>query len=327
MSTSVSPGGRRMSEGKSHSSLYSKHPSNPSERAGEEIEFANQRKLRDTFVNRIRIFAAPYFAEFLGTAVFVLMGCGANLTYTVLTTNAQSAWVGNALGWGIALMTGVFIAGGVSGAMLNPAVALAFAGYRGLPWIQIPFYFFAEFAGAFVGALLAYACFAHSLDPFDGFNRQINGTFGSAGAFGNFARPFIGNGAAFLSESVGTALLVIGVFAITDNNNFPARSCTPLAIGLLLTGLALSIGYPTGYSFNPARDLGPRCAAAIWYGAAVFTNHGSYTWVPVAGPMAGGIVGATLYEFLIVSKRALVDIDDDDKESISASEHSSMSIA
>ncbi|KAJ2332006.1 glycerol channel, partial [Coemansia sp. RSA 2671] len=304
---------------KSHSSLYSKRPSNPSERAGEEIEFASQRKIRDTLVNRIRIFAAPYFAEFLGTGVFVLMGCGANLTYTVLTTNAQSAWVGNALGWGIALMTGVFIAGGVSGAMLNPAVTLAFAGYRGLPWIQVPFYFIAEFAGAFVGALLAYACFAHSLDPFDGFNRQINGPFGSAGAFGNFARPFIGNGAAFLSESVGTGLLVIGIFAITDNNNFPARSCTPLAIGLLLTGLALSIGYPTGYSYNPARDLGPRCAAAIWYGADVFTNHGSYTWVPVAGPLAGGIVGSTLYEFLIVSKRALPDIDDN--RSISASEH------
>ncbi|KAJ1657379.1 glycerol channel, partial [Coemansia sp. RSA 25] len=285
--------------------LYSKHPSNPSERAGEEIEFASQRKIHDTFVNRVRIFFAPYFAEFLGTGVFVLMGCGANLTYTVLTTNAQSAWVGNALGWGLALMTGVFIAGGVSGAMLNPAVALAFAGFRGLPWIQVPFYFIAEFVGAFVGALLAYACFAHSLDPFDGYRRQINGPFGSAGAFGNFARPFIGNGAAFLSEAVGTGLLVLGIFAITDNNNFPARSCTPLAIGLLLTGLALSIGYPTGYSFNPARDLGPRCAAAIWYGADVFTNHGSYTWVPVAGPLAGGIVGAALYEFLIVSKRAL----------------------
>ncbi|KAI9479308.1 aquaporin9 putative [Coemansia mojavensis] len=265
---------------------------------------------------------APYFAEFIGTAVFVLMGCGANLTYTVLTSNAESAWVGNALGWGIGLMLGVFVAGGVSGAMLNPAVALSFAGYRGLPWIQVPFYFFAEFAGAFVGALLAYACFAHSLDPFDGYNRQIYGPFGSAGAFGNFARPFIGNGAAFLSEAVGTGLLVLGIFAITDTNNFPARSCTPIAIGLLLTGLALSIGYPTGYSFNPARDLGPRCAAAIWYGSGVFTFHGSYTWVPVAAPMAGGILGATAYEALIVSRRAVVE----DTESVSSSEHSSVSL-
>ncbi|KAJ2452918.1 glycerol channel [Coemansia sp. RSA 2336] len=323
MSNSATPA-RFASEGKGSRSRsrYSRGTTNFDDRAGEEIEFANQKSLQDTWVTRMRIFLAPYFAEFIGTAVFVLMGCGANLTYTVLTSNAESAWLGNALGWGIGLMLGVFVAGGVSGAMLNPAVALSFAGYRGLPWIQVPFYFFAEFAGAFVGALLAYACFAHSLDPFDGYNRQIYGPFGSAGAFGNFARPFIGNGAAFLSEAVGTGLLVLGVFAITDTNNFPARSCTPIAIGLLLTGLALSIGYPTGYSFNPARDLGPRCAAAIWYGSGVFTFHGSYTWVPVAAPLAGGILGATAYEALIVSRRAVVE----DTESVSSSEHSSVSL-
>ncbi|KAJ2498778.1 glycerol channel [Coemansia sp. RSA 1972] len=322
MSTSAAPA-RFSSEPKSvrSRSRYSRGATTTSDRAGEEIEFSNQKRLNDTWLTRMRIFMAPYFAEFIGTAVFVLMGCGANLTYIVLTSNAESAWVGNALGWGMGLMLGVFVAGGVSGAMLNPAVALAFAGFRGLPWIQVPFYFIAEFAGAFVGALLAYACFAHSLDPFDGYHRQISGPFGSAGAFGNFARPFIGNGAAFLSEAVGTGLLVLGIFAITDTNNFPARSCTPIAIGLLLTGLALSIGYPTGYSFNPARDLGPRCAAAIWYGADVFTFHGSYTWVPVAAPLAGGIIGATAYETLIVSKRALLE----DSDSVSCSEESSIS--
>ncbi|KAJ2551065.1 glycerol channel [Coemansia sp. RSA 1933] len=319
MSASVTPS-RFGSESKSATSRATR--TNPSDRAGEEIEFANQKALRDTWLTRMRIFVAPYFAEFIGTAVFVLMGCGSNLTYTVLTTNAGSAWLGAAFGWGIGLMLGVFVAGGVSGAMLNPAVALAFAGYRGLPWIQIPFYFFAEFAGAFVGALLAYACFAHSLDPFDGYHRQISGPFGSAGDFGNFARPFIGNGAAFLSEAVGTGLLVIGVFAITDSSNFPARSCTPIAIGLLLTGLALSIGYPTGYSFNPARDLGPRCAAAIWYGSHVFTAHGSYTWVPVAAPLAGGIIGATAYETFIVSRRAALVEDEEysSSESVRRSE-------
>ncbi|KAJ2761535.1 glycerol channel [Coemansia nantahalensis] len=314
---------RYVSEGKStpgHRTVGTQ--GNPDDRAGEEIEYASQRALKDTWISRTRIFLAPYFAEFLGTGVFVLIGCGSNLTYTVFTTNAQSAWLGTAFGWGIGLMVGVFIAGGISGAMLNPSVALSFAGYRGLPWIHVPFYWLAEFAGAFVGALLAYACFAHSLDPFDGYHRQISGPFGSAGAFGNFARPFIGNGAAFLSESVGTALLVMGIFAITDTNNFPARSSTPIAIGFLLTGLSLAIAYPTGGSFNPARDLGPRCAAAIWYGARVFTFHGSYTWVPVAGPMAGGIVGATLYEALIVSRRAIVE----DDESIASSEHRSISL-
>ncbi|KAI8319379.1 aquaporin-like protein [Martensiomyces pterosporus] len=315
MSTSRSPA-RHASEGKtSRSSLFSKPSYDSSKKAGEEVEYADQRALKDTYFNRLRIFLSPYFAEFIGTAVFVLMGCGANLTYTVMTSNAQSAWLGGAFGWGIGLMLGVFVAGGVSGAMLNPAVTLAFAAFRGLPWIQVPFYFFAEFLGGFIGAMLAYVCFAHSLDPFDGYDRQLNGPFASAGSFGNFARPFIGNGAAFISEAVGTGLLVIGVFAITDNNNFPARSCTPIAIGLLLTGLALSIGYPTGYSFNPARDLGPRCAAAIWYGAGVFTKHGSYTWVPVAAPMAGGTVGAVVYEFFIVSKRARIEgeLEDDER--------------
>ncbi|KAJ1942280.1 glycerol channel [Kickxella alabastrina] len=321
MSTSVTPM-RHSSEGKVTHRSVSARKTQSTRRTSEEIEYASQKQIKNTYINRMRIFMAPYFAEFLGTAVFVLMGCGANLTYTVMTTNAQSAWLGNAFGWGFGLMLGIFVAGGVSGAMLNPAVTIAFAGYRGLPWIQVPFYILAEFVGAFVGALLAYACFAHSLDPFDGYHRQIGGPFGSAGAFGNFARPFIGNGAAFLSEAVGTGLLVIGILAITDMNNFPARSSTPLAIGFLLTGLALSIGYPTGYSYNPARDLGPRCAAAIWYGAGVFTYHGSYTWVPVAAPFAGSIVGATVYELLIVSKRAVI-VDDD---SYVASEHSSISL-
>ncbi|KAJ1898911.1 glycerol channel [Kickxella alabastrina] len=321
MSTSVTPI-RHSSEGKVTHRSMSARKTQSTRRTSEEIEYASQKQIKNTYINRMRIFMAPYFAEFLGTAVFVLMGCGANLTYTVMTTNAQSAWLGNAFGWGFGLMLGIFVAGGVSGAMLNPAVTIAFAGYRGLPWIQVPFYILAEFVGAFVGALLAYACFAHSLDPFDGYHRQIGGPFGSAGAFGNFARPFIGNGAAFLSEAVGTGLLVIGILAITDMNNFPARSSTPLAIGFLLTGLALSIGYPTGYSYNPARDLGPRCAAAIWYGAGVFTYHGSYTWVPVAAPFAGSIVGATVYELLIVSKRAVI-VDDD---SYVASEHSSISL-
>ncbi|KAJ1883815.1 glycerol channel [Kickxella alabastrina] len=321
MSTSVTPI-RHSSEGKVTHRSVSARKTHSTRRTSEEIEYASQKQIKNTYINRMRIFMAPYFAEFLGTAVFVLMGCGANLTYTVMTTNAQSAWLGNAFGWGFGLILGIFVAGGVSGAMLNPAVTIAFAGYRGLPWIQVPFYILAEFAGAFVGALLAYACFAHSLDPFDGYHRQIGGPFGSAGAFGNFARPFIGNGAAFLSEAVGTGLLVIGILAITDMNNFPARSSTPLAIGFLLTGLALSIGYPTGYSYNPARDLGPRCAAAIWYGPGVFTYHGSYTWVPVAAPFAGSIVGATVYELFIVSKRAVI-VDDD---SYVASEHSSISL-
>ncbi|KAJ1860968.1 glycerol channel [Coemansia sp. RSA 2703] len=322
MSASATPG-RLGSEAKTgRTSTYTRKSSATTERAGEEIEFANQKDLEDTYLNRLRIFVAPYFAEFFGTAVFVLLGCGANLTYTVLTTNAESAWLGNAFGWGFGLMLGVFVAGGVSGAMLNPAVAISFAAFRGLPWIQVPFYILAELIGAFVGAILAYACFAHSLDPFDGYHRQLYGPFASAGAFGNFARPFIGNGAAFLSEAIGTGVLVLGVFAITDTNNFPARTSTPIAIGFLLTGLALSLGYPTGYSYNPARDLGPRCAAAIWYGSGVFTLHGSYTWVPVAAPLAGGIVGATAYELFIVSKRAVAD----DSRSYSESEHSSVSL-
>ncbi|KAJ2533920.1 hypothetical protein EV175_007056, partial [Coemansia sp. RSA 1933] len=100
------------SESKSATSRVTR--TNPSDRAGEEIEFANQKAMRDTWFTRMRIFVAPYFAEFIGTAVFVLMGCGSNLTYTVLTTNAGSAWLGAAFGWGIGLMLGVFVAGGVS---------------------------------------------------------------------------------------------------------------------------------------------------------------------------------------------------------------------
>ncbi|KAJ1807232.1 glycerol channel [Coemansia sp. RSA 2598] len=208
-------------------------------------------------------------------------------------------------------MLGVCVTGGISGSILNPVVAVVFALFRQLPWIRVPVYILAEFIGAFIGAILAYICFAHSLDAFDGYNRQITGPYATAGAFGSFPRPYIGNGAAFLSQAVGAGMLVFGIFAITDPMNFPSRSTTPIAVGLLLTGIALGFGYPAGFPYNAALDLGSRCAAAIWYGRNVFTYHGSYTWVPVVASFAGGVVGATAYQLFVVSKRSLIDGEQD----------------
>ncbi|KAJ1807468.1 glycerol channel, partial [Coemansia sp. RSA 2599] len=104
-------------------------------------------------------------------------------------------------------MLGVCVTGGISGSILNPVVAVVFALFRQLPWIRVPVYILAEFIGAFIGAILAYICFAHSLDAFDGYNRQITGPYATAGAFGSFPRPYIGNGAAFLSQAVGAGML------------------------------------------------------------------------------------------------------------------------
>ncbi|KAJ2233775.1 glycerol channel [Coemansia sp. RSA 485] len=296
-------------------------------RAGEMLRYSTKRKLPSTPLTHLRINLAPIFAECLGTTLFVLLGAGANLTSTIDIGSSQTSWLRSAFGCGFGLMLGICVTGGISGSILNPAVGLVFALYRQLPWILVPVYILAEFIGAFIGAILAYICFAHSLDTFDNGNRQISGPYATAGVFGSFPRPFITNGAAFLSQSIGSGLLVLGIFAITDPTNFPSRSTTPIAVGLLLTGIAIGMGYPAGFPYNAALDLGSRCAAAIWYGKNVFTFHHSYTWVPVVASFAGALGGASAYQLFMVSRRSLIIRRVHGDDSIHESVHNVSSLA
>ncbi|KAF9087349.1 glycerol channel [Mortierella sp. AM989] len=240
-----------------------------------------------------------YMAEFFGTLILVVMGCGVNAQCTLNATNASSAYLSNSLGWGLGLMLAVHAVGGVSGGHVNPAVTVAMVLFRKFPIRKVPGYFFAQWLGAFTGAAIVYGNYHAAIDNFDGGGRQITGPQATAGIFGTFPQPFMTSGSGFLTEMFGSAILLIGIMAATDDTNLAYKPLAPLTIGLTLTALALSIGWPTGFAVNPFRDFGPRCFAAIPYGSDVFTAYGHYFWAPLIGPFVGAIIGTALYQVMV----------------------------
>lgn len=251
-------------------------------------------------------------AEFLGTLILVLFGDG--VVAAVLLFQGFGGAVGSAnsaswmlinFGWGFAVMLGVYVAGTVTGAHINPAVTLAMAFRRNFPWNKVPWYMLAQVLGGFVGAALVYFQFNA------GFFR--NGRFvanGSTNVF--FTTPHtslrgevVPMGWAFFSEVLGTALLLFLILAIVDVLNAPPGSnLAPLIIGLLVVALGMSIGSVSGYAINPARDFGPRLFAwAAGWGAVAMpgdgTGYSAYFWVPIVAPLLGGTIGAFIYDFTI----------------------------
>jgi MIP family channel proteins len=236
-------------------------------------------------------------AEFLGTCVLLAFGAGV-VAQTVLSTNASGSYLAINLGWGIAVLLGVVVAGGVSGAHLNPAVTVAFAVHRGWPWRKVAPYVVAQTAGAFVGAALVFLTYREAFAAFDGGLRQIDGVQGTAGIFATYPQPFLSIAGGLVDQIVGTALLVIGVFAIVDERNVGVPTwLAPIFVGLLVVGIGVAFGFNAGYAINPARDLGPRLFTAIGgWGGGVFTAGNGWWWVPVLGPLVGAILGGAAYD-------------------------------
>ena len=239
-------------------------------------------------------------AEFLGTFVLIAVGVGV-VAQGVLSANANGSYLAINLAWGIAVMLGVLVAGGVSGAHLNPAVTIALAVHRGLPWGKVAPYVAAQTLGAFAGAALVFLTYREAFTAFDAGVRQIAGTQGTAGIFATYPQPFLSLAGGLVDQIVGTALLIIGVFAIGDGKNMAAPSWTgPLFVGLLVVGIGMSFGFNAGYAINPARDFGPRLFTALaGWGGGVFTANGGWWWVPIVGPIAGAIAGGAIYDLCI----------------------------
>lgn len=230
---------------------------------------------------------AELAAEFLGTFVLIALGCGVN---TMVSVMGHGGWANINLGWGLAVMMGILVAGKVSGAHLNPAVTLAMAVYRGLPWIKVPLYSLAQVAGAFVGAALVFATYKPA------FLKADPNLEKSAGAFATFP-AFPENAAAgMLDQVVGTALLLLLVMAIVDERNQPSGILTPVMVGAVVVAIGMCFGGMHGYAINPARDFGPRLLTAV----AGFRNNGfdNGVWiVPIVGPLVGGVIGGAMYDF------------------------------
>jgi len=250
--------------------------------------------------------AQEFSAEFFGTMVLILFGCGSVAMVVLFGSNppvpgevVKGGYTNIVLGWGLAVTFGIYIAGTISGAHLNPAVTLAMAATKRMPWSKVPHYILAQFLGAFAGAGLMYAVYYPkwiTVDP------ALNHT---AGVFCTFpAVPGFWPG--FFDQVVGTALLLGLILAVVDKlNALPGSNLAPFIIGLIIVAIGISFGGMNGYAINPARDLGPRLFAVV----AGFKNNGltdgASVWLPpVLGPLVGGLLGAFAYDLFI--GRALV---------------------
>jgi MIP family channel proteins len=239
-------------------------------------------------------------AEFLGTLLLITFGLGV-VAQVVLSGGANGTYISINLAWGLAVTFGVYAAAGVSGAHINPAVTVALAVHRGFPWAKVTPYITAQMAGAFAGAALVYATYAEALTAFDGGVRQVAGPLGTAGIFATYPQPFLSIGGGMFYQTVGTALLVAGVLALTDERNTaPPRWLLAPLVGALVVAIGMCFGFNAGYAINPARDLGPRLFTSVaGWGGGVFTAGGGWWWVPIAGPLVGGVLGGYLYDLFV----------------------------
>lgn len=243
-------------------------------------------------------FAAELLAEFLGTFVLILFGIGVVAMVVLFPSKnpgetIHGGFTNITLGWGLGVTMGIYIAGKISGAHLNPAITLALAVFRGFSWRKVLPYSIAQTAGALAAAALVYWNY---LPAFRQVDPQLDHT---AGIFTTFpAFPAVIQ-AGFLDQLIGTALLVLLVFAVTDEFNIPpGANLAPLIIGLIVVAIGMSFGGMHGYAINPARDFGPRLFTVF----AGFRNNGltdgvRVWWVPVVAPLLGGLLGAALYDY------------------------------
>jgi glycerol uptake facilitator protein len=244
-------------------------------------------------------FTAELVAEFTGTLVLMLFGLGV-VAMVVLFGKGVPAEVVNggytniSLAWGIGVTMGILVAGRISGAHLNPAVTIALAAFRGFPWSKVAPFCLIQLAASFLAAMIVFINYRPAFARFDPALEKTAGIFATFPGFPESLMP------GFIDQVIGTALLVLLVFAITDERNQPAGTLTPVLIGLVVVAIGMAFGGMHGYAINPARDFGPRLFTVV----AGFRNNGltdgsGVFLIPIMGPIAGGLVGGFLYDTLI----------------------------
>lgn len=240
-------------------------------------------------------------AEFLGTFVLITFGV-AVVAQTVLSDKTAGSPLAINFGWGLAVTFGAYVAGGVTGAHLNPAVTLALAVHRKFPWGKLLPYSAAQLAGAFAASALVYLTYFDALSAFDGGTRMIEGPKGTAGIWATYPQTFLKPiPGGLVDQIVGTALLMLGIFAVTDRkNSAPTGNLTPLVVGALVFLIGMTFGFNSGYAINPARDLGPRLFTAVaGWGPGVFEAGNGWWWVPIVGPLIGAVLGGGVYDLFV----------------------------
>jgi glycerol uptake facilitator protein len=234
-----------------------------------------------------------FMGEVIGTMILIVFGAGIGAGSTLKNSYSKDAgWIVITIAWGLAVTMGVFAVGSISGAHLNPAVTLALAINGSFPWSDVAGYIAAQMIGAILGATLV---FLHYLPHW-------KLTEDPAAKLGVFATgPAIPNTFSNLfSELFGTFILVLGLLFIGANKF--TEGLNPIAVGLLIVVIGMSLGGTTGYAINPARDLGPRIAHFILPIPGKGDSNWGYAWIPVVGPLMGGALGAVTYQALFVGE-------------------------
>jgi len=238
-------------------------------------------------------------AEFLGTLVLIAFGSGV-VAEVVLSGGAGGGPLSIHLAWGIGVTMGIYVSAGVSGAHLNPAVTLALCVLRGFPWRKLPAFVAAQAAGAFAGAALTFVTYREAFTHFDGGVRQVTGEKATAFIFSTYPQPYLSLGGGFVDQVVGTALLMLGIFAISDRKNAGPAVGGPVIVGVLVAAIGMSFGLNAGYAINPARDFGPRLFTALaGWGGEVFRAGDGWWWVPLVAPCIGGVLGGLVYDLFV----------------------------
>ena len=275
-----------------------------------------------------RIDKKEFFAEFLGTLVLMVFGLAVNAQVN-LGDQQYGTYLSINLGWGLAVVFGVYVAGGVTGAHINPAVTLALAVNREFPWSKVLPYMAAQFIGAFLASALIYVVYLEAIDAYEiarvqetiaeesveDATQAMAGTvegapprsLKTAGIWSTYPRQFstqrwVSNWSGFLDQVVGTALLLLCICALTDERNMaPKSNLAPLLIGAVVLMIGMSMGANCAYAINPARDFSPRLFTwlAGWGGQVFRSPNTTWYLVPIMGPFLGGIIGVQLYHLMI----------------------------
>jgi glycerol uptake facilitator protein len=239
-----------------------------------------------------------FWGEFIGTMLLVLLGNG--VVANVLLSKSKgyhSGWIVISAGWGSAVGIAVYTTGWASGGHLNPAVTLGFCLAGKTAWGLMPLYVLSQMLGAMLGAFLVYlSYFPHWGATYDPTHKLL--CFCTHPAIRSYQWNFV-------TEVIGTAVLLLGVLGIINSHNQIASGMGPYAIGILVFSIGLSLGGPTGYAINPARDLGPRIVHCLLSFSRKGSSEWGYSWVPIFGPLVGGALGTLLYQLLIAPLQAI----------------------
>src|SRR5215210_931360 len=240
-----------------------------------------------------------YIAEFIGTMILIILGDGVVAGVLLRNSKAEnSGWIVITFGWGMAVAIAIYCVYQFSGGLINPAATIGLAVAGQLDWSVVPGYIIAQFLGAFVGAVIVWLAYLGHWGETEDEGLKVGGFWPAPAIYNTPAN--------LITEIIGTFVLVFGVLGIVANAGAAGGEAAtiigsglnPLLVGLLVLGIGLSLGGPTGYAINPARDLGPRIAHAVLPIAGKGGNDWGYSWIPVVGPIIGGIIGAVLFGLL-----------------------------